>query len=191
MIAKRPGMGAALGLAVGVGLGAWLAGGTPRPMHAGGGDRSGESILATGPVAVRYDEGTKVQIPEEALYYLDYKAGRLRATIPSFRTTAAGSTRHLDAFCERDLVADFQLDVDNGPKPRFLMTTGQLGTMGTGWAPLFVIETMSGKAAVYRVQQVFGVRNQIRLDLLQVRSIEPDEPTTTAASGLPGLPAAR
>jgi hypothetical protein len=186
MIAKRPGMGAALGLVVGMGLGAWLAGGAARPMREGGGDRSGESILAAGPVAVRYDEGTKVQIPEEALYYLDYKSGKLKATIPSFRATAGGATRHLDAFCERDLVADFQLDLDNGPKPRFLMTTGQLGTMGSGWAPLFVIETTSGKAAVYRVQQLFGVRNQIRLDLLQMTAVDARE--SAAAAGAPSLP---
>jgi hypothetical protein len=186
MMAKRPGLGAALGLVVGMGLGAWLAGGASRPMHAGGGDRSGESIVATGPVAVRFDEGTKVQIPEDALYYLDYKAGKLKATIPSFRRIGGGGSRHLDGFCERDLVADFDLDVDNGAKPRFLMTTGQLGTMGAGWAPLFVIETTTNKAAVYRIQQAFGAKNQVRLDLVQMTSTAADEPTTSAAADLPG-----
>lgn len=181
MIAKRPRMGAALGLVVGLGLGAWIAGGASRPMQAGGGDRSGESIVATGPIAVRFDEGNKVQIPEEALYYLDYKSGKLKATIPTYRTSG-GTTRHLDGFCERDLVADFELDVDNGPKPHFLMTTGQLGTMGAGWAPLFVIETTTGKAAVYKIQQAFGIRNQLRLDLLQVRSTDADQDPNAAAA---------
>ena len=181
----------ALGLAVGTALGAWLAGGTSRPMLAGGGDRSGESIVATGPVSVRYDEGTKVQIPEEALYFLDYKAGRLKATIPSFRTTTAGTTRHLDAFCERDLATDFGLDLDTWPRPRFLMTTGQLGIMGAGWAPLYVIETTTGKVGVYRVQQLYGVRNRLRLDLLQMESTDAGETTASVAPGLPDLPPAR
>jgi len=185
MNATRPRIGTALGLVVGLGLGLVIAGGRPQPLVAGGGDRSGESILATGPIAIRFDEGNKVQIPEDALYFLDYKAGKLKATIPSYRQTA-GMTRHMEAFAERDLVADFGLDLDNGPKPHFLMTTGQLGTLGAGWAPLFVIETSSGKAAVYRVQQVPGVRSQVRIDLLEVRSTEPEQ--AAAAAPAPGLP---
>lgn len=169
MNATRPRIGTALGLVVGLALGVLLAGGRPQPLRAGGGDRSGESIIATGPIAIRYDEGNKIQVPEDALYYLDYTAGKLKATIPSYRQTAGG-TRHMEAFAERDLVADFALDVDNGPKPHFLMTTGQLGTLGAGWAPLFVIETTTSKAAVYRVQQLPGVRSQVRIDLLEVHS---------------------
>ncbi len=187
MIANRPRLGAAFGLVVGMGLGAWVAGGASRPMHAGGGDRSGESIVTTGPIAVRYEEGNKVQIPEDALYYLDYKAGKLKATIPTYRT-GGGTTRHLDGFCERDLVADFELDVDSGPKPHFLMTTGQLGTMGAGWAPLFVIETTTNKAAVYRIQQAFGIRNQVRLDLIQIGSTEAEAAATATPAGGPALP---
>ena len=33
-------------------------------------------------------------------------------------------SHYLGAFAERDLVADFKLDLDNGPRPHFLMTTG-------------------------------------------------------------------
>lgn len=179
MNATRPRLGSLVWLGVGLLLGVWLAGGRPQELRAGGGDRSGESIVATGPIAIRFDEGNKVQIPEDALYYLDYRAGKLKATVPTYRTSGS-STRHLEAFAERDLVTDFGLDVDNGPKPHFLMTTGQLGTMGAGWAPLFVIETTTGKAAVYRVQQAYGVRNQLRIDLLEVRPTNPAEATAAA-----------
>ncbi|MDG3005307.1 hypothetical protein [Paludisphaera mucosa] len=186
MNATRPRLGTAFGLIVGLILGVLIAGGRPQPMLAGGSDRSGESIVVTGPIAVRFDEGHKVQIPEDALYYLDYKAGKLKATLPTYRQTATG-TRHLDVFAERDLVADFALDVDNGPKPHFLMTTGQLGTLGEGWAPLFVIETTTGKAGVYRVRQAFGVRNKLSIELIEVRSTNPVE----EAAAVVAPPAAR
>lgn len=181
MNATRPGLGSVVWLAVGLILGVGLAGGRPQELRAGGGDRSGESIVATGPIAIRFDEGTKVQIPEDALYYLDYRAGKLKATVPTYRSVG-GTTKHLEAFAERDLVADFGLDVDNGPKPHFLMTTGQLGTLGAGWAPLFVIETATGKAAVYRIQQAFGIRTQLRIDLLEIRSTDPADATSAAAA---------
>ena len=60
---------------------------------AGGGDRSGDSIVTTGPVLIRYDEGSKVQIPLEAIYLLDYKGGRLLGTVPSLRGTV-GTSRY-------------------------------------------------------------------------------------------------
>ena len=101
---------------------------------------------------VRYDEGNKVQVPLEALYYLDYKGGRLMGTIPSLHQTV-GSSHYIGAFADRDLVADFKLDLDNGPRPRFLMTTGALGIYGAGWSPLYVFETTSNQLAVYRIHQ--------------------------------------
>ena len=108
--------------------------------------------MATGPVMIRYDEGNKVQIPLEALYFLDYKGGRLIGTIPSIHQTV-GARATSDAFAERDLVADFKLDLDNGPRPHFLMTTGSLGSYSAGWAPLYVFETTTNQLAVYRIQQ--------------------------------------
>ena len=107
-------------LCLGLFLGWGLAHIRPAPLRAAGGDRSGESIVATGPVMVKYDEGNKVQIPLEALYLLDYKGGRLMGTVPSIHQTV-GATRTLGTFAERDLVADFKLDLDNGPKPHFLI----------------------------------------------------------------------
>lgn len=171
---------------VGVGLGLILAGGRTSRIQAGGGDRSGESILTTGVISVQYDEGNKIQAPLEALYYLDYKSGKLLATIPTFRQTV-NATTYLEPFAERDLVADFQVDLDNGPRPRFLMTTGQLGTFASGWAPLFVFETTTGRVGVYRVQQrSVGARNQLQFELLEMRSIDPNPPASTAAPGFPG-----
>lgn len=175
----------ALPLLAGLGLGLILADGRPSQIQAGGGDRSGESILATGAVSVRYDEGNKVQLPLEALYYLDYKAGKLLGTIPTFRQTA-NATTYLEPFAERDLVADFKLDLDNGARPRFLMTTGQLGAFGDGWAPLFVFETTTGRVGVYRIQQQsVGGRNQLRFDLMEMRPIAPDQ---GVAPALPSRP---
>jgi hypothetical protein len=158
-------------LLVGVLLGWALASLRPAALHAGSGDRSGESIVATGPVLVRYDEGTKAPIPLEALYFVDYKGGRLLATVPSYRQTG-GTTRLIDTFAERDLAADFKLDLDVGPRPRFLMTTGSIGTYSAGWAPLYVFETTTSQVAVYRMQvpQTFGTETRARFDLVEVRS---------------------
>ena len=66
----------------------------PAPLRAGAGDRSGESIVATGPVLVRYDEGVKSPMPLDAVYFLDYKAGRLLATIPTYRQSATSTAYH-------------------------------------------------------------------------------------------------
>jgi len=140
-------------------------------VRAGGGDRSGESIVTAGPVLVRYNEGLKVQLPQDALYYLDYQGGRLLATVPSFRQSV-GSSKLLDSFAERDLVADFKIDLENGPKPRFLMTTGSLGSYSEGWSPLYVFESTTSQVGVYRVQQqIVGTNSRPRFDLMEIRSI--------------------
>jgi hypothetical protein len=156
-----------LGLLLGWGLGRTQ----PTPIWAGGGDRSGESIVATGPILVRYDEGNKVQVPLEALYILDYKGGRLMGTVPSLHQTASQS-HYLGTFAERDLAADFKLELDTGPRPRFLMTTGSLGTYSGGWAPLFVYETTTNQVGIYRIhQQTVGTTASTRLELVELRSL--------------------
>jgi hypothetical protein len=163
-------------LVVGLLLGWGLANIRPAPIQAGGGDRSGDSIVATGPVLIRYDEGSKVQIPLEAIYLLDYKAGRLLGTIPSLHGTV-GSSHYLGAFAERDLVADFKVDLENGPRPHFLMTTGALGTYSAGWAPLYVFETTTSQLVIYRiVQQTIGTMASTRLELVEKRSLAKGEP---------------
>jgi len=162
-----------IGLAIGWGLDH-----LPRPgsvVRANGADRSGESILASGPVMVGYNNGTKVQLPLDALYYLDYKAGRLLATIPSFKASI-GAAKLIDTFGERDLVADFKINLENGPRPQFLMTTGSLGTYSDGWAPLYVFEKTTGQVAVYKVeQQTVGARTTPKFELVEIRTL----PTAT------------
>jgi len=160
-------------LAAGVIIG-WGVASVPGPraiVLANGGDRSGESMIATGPVLVRYDEGRKVQISQDALYYLDYGSGHLFATVPSFRQSS-GPAKVLDNFAERDLVADFKIDLDNGARPRFMMTTGALGAYSEGWAPLFVFETTTNQVAAYKVQQqTVGLTTKHKFELIEIRPI--------------------
>ncbi|MBV8318509.1 MAG: hypothetical protein JOZ53_26515 [Planctomycetaceae bacterium] len=161
----------AITLAFGLALG-WGLASLPRPVvRAGGGDRWGESILTSGPILVRYNEGTKVQVPQDALYYLDYKGGRLLATVPSFRQSF-GAAQMIDRFAERDLVADFKLDLDNGLRPHFLMTTGALGSYSEGCSPLFVFESTTNQVAVYKLtQQQVGMSARPKFELVEIHPI--------------------
>jgi hypothetical protein len=157
-----------LALAGGLIVGTIVSGTRSPRLIAGGGDRSGDSIVATGPVTIGYDEGLKVQIPHEAVYLLDYKGGRLLATIPSYRK-GVGPAKLVDSFVERDLVADFKLDLETGPKPHFLMTSGGLGAYSAGWAPLYVFETVSNQLAIYRVQTyIVGTNSKPKFELVQL-----------------------
>ncbi len=149
-MASRMSLKVAIAVLFGVTLGWLLAGTSARPLLAGSGDRSGESIVTTGPVFVRFDEATKSAIPLEAVYLLDYKEGRLMAAIPSLKQTVNG-TQMIEGFEDRDLVADFKLDLDSGPRPRFLMTTGATGPGSTGNAVVYVFEATTKQLAVYRL----------------------------------------
>jgi hypothetical protein len=171
---RRPRLSPAVSLAVGLAVG-WLLASLPRPaLRAQGNVRCGENDnLASGPLSIQYHQTLKVQIPQEALYYIDYKTGRLLATVPSFRQSVGGASL-LDQFAERDLAADFKIDLVNGPRPHFLMTTGALGTFGDGWAPLFVFESTTSQVAVYRVQQQYvGTRARPQFKLEEIRSFAP------------------
>ncbi len=172
----------ALTLGVGVLIG-WGIASIPGPkavLRAHGGDRAGESILTTGPVLVRYDEGRKVQTAQDAVYYLDYTGARLYASVPSFRQSF-GPAKLLDNFAERDLAADFKLDLDNGPRPRFMMTTGSLGAYSEGWAALYVFETTTNQVAAYKVQQqMVGTSTQNKFELIEVRPISSKNHSQTA-----------
>ncbi len=166
----------AVTLTAGLALGLLLAAGVRTPtLRASGGDRSDDSILTSGPTFIRYNESTKIQVAQDAIYYLDYRSGKLHATIPTIRQSV-GSTSVLGAFGERDLVADFKIDLDTGPRPHFLMTTGSVptgsaSTYGDGWAPLFVFESTTRQVAAYKVQQqVVGNSTTVRLDLVELRS---------------------
>jgi len=183
MSATRKGMPRAFILVIGLVIG-WGLDHLPRPgsiVRASGGDRSGESILTSGPVLVGYNDGRKVQLPLDALYYLDYKTGRLLATIPTFKATI-GAAKLIDTFAERDLVADFKINLDTGPRPQFMMTTGSLGTYSEGWAPLYVFESTTNQVAVYKVEQhTAGAKTVPKFQLMEIRplpasSIPPPEP---------------
>jgi hypothetical protein len=143
----------------------------PAPVRAGAGDRLGEAIITTGPVLVRYDKATESSISLDALYILDYKGGRLLASLPTFRQSAS-STTIIESFVERDLVADFKLDVDTGPRPHFMMTTGSLGPYTAGWAPLYVVETTSNQMGVYRINlsETTGKSSRPKFELVQLKS---------------------
>jgi hypothetical protein len=91
--------------------------------------------------------------------------------VPTFRQIGA-TPQLIDKFVERDLATDFKLDLDTGPRPRFLMTTGSLGTYSAGWAPLYVFETTTNQLAIYRMQisQTIGTPSRSQFDLVQLRS---------------------
>jgi hypothetical protein len=149
----------------------------PAPVFADGVDRAGETIVATGPILVRFDEATKAPIPLEALYILDYKNGRLRASLPTYRQSTQGTTI-IESFVERDLAADFKIDLDRGAPPHFLMTTGSLGPYTAGWAPLYVVETTSRQIGVFRlhIQQTTGKSARPKFELLQLQSYDSSSP---------------
>jgi hypothetical protein len=170
MYASRARIPAVLILVMGIFLGWGLACFRPVPLHAGAGDRSGEAIVTTGPVLIRWDESAKSAVPIDALYLLDYKGGRLLATVPSYQQTPK-ETRVIEPFSERDLVADFKLDLSTGPRPHFLMTTGSLGADNAGWSPLYVFETTTSQLGVYRMQIQHTIGKQRpRFELIELRS---------------------
>jgi hypothetical protein len=177
----------ALTLAAGLILGWALAAGRPQALRAHGGDRFDDSVLASGPVYVRYNKGTLVQVAQDALYYLDYRAGKLYGTVPSVRQTVGGSNSKLiEGFAERDLVTDFHLDAESGARPHFLMTTGSMANGGggyvEGWAPLFVFESTTRQVAVYKIQpQSLGTASVPRLDLVELRPFGPSATATVPA----------
>ncbi len=158
-----------LTLVAGLAIGWAMSGQRPLTVHAGGGDRYGDYAVATGTVAVQYDERSKIQSAQEAIYFLDYRGARLLATIPTYRQ-ALNKTQVIESFTERDLAADFKLDVTNGPAPHFVMTAGSLGYYGNGWSPLFVFETTTKQVAVYKVQpQSVGTKSSAKFELLEVK----------------------
>jgi hypothetical protein len=145
--ARLPRLAPALTLALG--LAAGYAAGMARAPRLGAdtADRWEDRVLVSGPIGVEQNK-MGVQVPQDALYYLNYNNGLLLASVPTFLTTKSG-VQVLSDFAERDLVRDF--DLKPGARPHFLMTVGNLGVRSEGWAPLFVFEVESGQVATYRV----------------------------------------
>lgn len=174
----------AIGLAVGLVLGWTFATLRPVAVLADRGGSSGEDLIASGPVMIQHDRGNDIQVEHDAVYYLDYKGGRLMASVPSL-TRTAGNDRMLETFVERDLVADFHL-APGSAEPHFLMTTGTLGALNGAWAPLYVFETSSKQVAVYRLtpQQV-GTVPMPKFELLELKSLAKiPAPSQAGASAL-------
>ena len=156
-----------MALVAGVALGWSFGGGRPAVVRADGGDRSGESILTTGVVALEFDKVKQMNIAKEAVYFLDYQGGRLLATVPGIQQTP-GQVRVLGDFAERDLIADF--GVPRNLEPHFAMTTGSIGEHGDTWAPVYVVETVTKQIAVYRVvEQRTVTSSRPKFELLERR----------------------
>jgi hypothetical protein len=102
-----------------------------RPAEAGN-DRADDYILCTGAVSIT------ARVPTDGVWLLDYRAGKLLATIIDRN---AGKVA---GWAEMDLVKEFAIP----PKQNvhFLMTTG---TVANGQTALYLAETTTGKFAVY------------------------------------------
>lgn len=167
---------AKLGLAMAIGLLAgWLLarpGGRVEASRAG--ERDG-SVFLSGPIAVQNHPTLKLPLPQDALYILDYRKGKLMASVPTFRQvgTSADKATVLGAFATRDLIADFQLPP--GITPNFLMEVPSLGASSiNAWAPLVVFETNTRRVASYRVApQGSSAAGELapRFDLLELKTL--------------------
>jgi len=120
-------MGAALGV-----VGTWMLSASTRPVLAVGNDRFEDFILCTGPVAIT------ANVPTDGVWLLDYRTGKLLATLIDRGLGKIGG------WAEVDLVSEF------GIKPKqavhFMMTTG---TVTKGQAALYIAETTTGRFGIY------------------------------------------
>jgi len=148
MMSRRLPLSVGIALVAGVAIGWGLAGGaSPRRALANGGDRWGDRALAVGPVSIEA-MSTEINLPLDAIYYLNYSTGKILATIPTVRQFGQRS-QVISDFAERDLLLDF--GIKPGMSPHFLMTTASVGSHGSGWSPLVVVETETGQIATYKV----------------------------------------
>jgi hypothetical protein len=126
-----------LGLVLG-GLGVAAYSGSARPALANATDRFEDYIICTGPVT------TNPSIPTDGIWLLDYRAGKLLATVID------RNKGKIINWAEVDLVQEFKVP----PKQNvhFMMTTG---TITHGQAALYLAETTTGRFGVYTM----GPRN--------------------------------
>jgi len=124
------GCGVLLGLLAGV---VWVG---HQPAARAANDRYEDYIMATGAVAI------SPKAPTDGLWLLDYRAGKLLATlIDRLQGKIVG-------WAEVDLVTEFHISPRQNV--HFLMTTGMIAE---GQAALYVAETSSGKIGVYTMGQ--------------------------------------
>lgn len=114
------------------GLGVFLGTGATRTAEAGTHDRYDDFIMCTGSASMFPG------ISMDGLWLLDYKAGKLLATIIDRQTGK------ITSWGEADLVSEFGIQ----PKQNvhFMMTTG---IIAPGQAALYVTEMTTGKLGVY------------------------------------------
>ncbi len=123
------------GIALGV-TGTWLWCGSARTAIAAN-DRFENYIMCTGAA------GVTPKSPLDGVWLLDYKTGKLLATLVD------RSVGKAVGFAEMDLVSEF--GVGPNQNVHFLMTTG---TISTGQAALYLAETTTGKFAIYTLGPV-------------------------------------
>jgi len=104
----------------------------PNLLYAGSNDRFEDYIMCTGAVTMN------TRTPVDGVWLLDYRAGKLLATVVD------RSTGKIGGWAELDMTKEFNIP----PKQNvhFMMTTG---TIAQGQAALYVAETTSGKFGVY------------------------------------------
>jgi hypothetical protein len=123
-------------------LGAVLAGFCPHaPLHASATDRYDTFAIATGMV----DDGV------EAIYFLDFLTGDLKAAVLSSRQVPT----RFNAFFQRNILND--LGIDPSRNPRYLIVTG-LNDLRRGGARLrpsigvcYIAEITTGRVAAYAI----------------------------------------
>lgn len=133
----HPGVWLVLGLIVGVLLGGFC---PHAPLHAVATDRYDTFAIATGYV----DDGI------EAVYFLDFLTGDLRAAVLSRQVPT-----QFNAFFERNIIQD--LGVDPAQNPKYLMVTGLANIRQGGSrqrpsaAVVYIAEITTGQVAAYGI----------------------------------------
>ena len=127
----------AIGLVVGMFVGSFC---PHTPLHATATDRFENFAIATGAV----DDGV------EAIYFLDFLTGELRAAVLSKQRPPV-----FNAFYQRNVTTD--LEIDPSKNPRYLMVTGLVdirrgaSRMSPSSAVVYVAEVTSGIVAAYAI----------------------------------------
>lgn len=129
--------GMTLGLIVGTVLGALAVSvslHTAPRLRAANNDRYGDYVLVTGAASMNPTD------PTDAVWLLDYRAGKLLSTVVDRQTG------RVVGWAEADLTAEFGLAARQ--EVHFLMTTGNIAL---GQSALYVAEVTTGKFGVYTI----------------------------------------